>query len=79
VLTDTAVMMADGRNTVRGIDILRHQPDLLGAVASPATMSRALAEIDPAARQHMDTARAQVRAGCGTSSWPGTDASRRPG
>src|SRR6266705_3210504 len=62
VLTDTAVMMADGGNTVRGIDVLRHQRDLLGEVASPATVSRALAEVDPATLQRMDTARAQVRA-----------------
>jgi hypothetical protein len=62
VLADTAVMMADGANTVRGIDILRHQPDLLGQVASPATLSRTLAEIDPATLQRLDTARAAVRA-----------------
>src|SRR6266571_869620 len=79
VLADTAVMMADGGNTVRGIDVLRHQRDLLGEVASPATVSRALAEVDPATLQRMDTARAQVRARCGTSSLPGTGASRRPG
>src|SRR4051794_11869326 len=30
VLTDAAVMMADGGNTIRGIDVLRHQNDLLG-------------------------------------------------
>src|SRR6266581_4547044 len=46
VLTDTAVKMADGGNTVRGIDVLRHQRDLLGEVASPATLSRALGEVD---------------------------------
>jgi hypothetical protein len=74
VLTDTAVMMAGGGNTVRGIDVLRHQRDLLGEVASPATVSRALAEVDPATvsralaevdpatLERMDAARAQVRA-----------------
>jgi len=62
VLTDTAVMMADGGNTVRGIDVLRYQRDLLGEVASPATVSRALAEIDPATLDRIDAARAQVRA-----------------
>jgi len=30
-------MMADGGNTIRGIDVLRHHHDLLGAVASPPT------------------------------------------
>lgn len=62
VLADTAVMMADGGNTVRGIDVLRHQRDLLGEVASPATVSRALAEVDQQALDRMDAARAQVRA-----------------
>jgi hypothetical protein len=62
VLTDLAVMMADGGNTVRGIDVLRHQRDLLGEVASAATVSRALAEVDPATLQRMDAARARVRA-----------------
>jgi hypothetical protein len=62
VLTDTAVMMADGGNTVRGIDVLRHQRDLLGEVASAATVSRALAEVDQQGLQRMDAARAQVRA-----------------
>jgi len=62
VLSDTAVMMADGGNTVRGIDVLGHQRDLFGEVASPATVSRALAEVDPATLDRMDAARAQVRA-----------------
>ena len=62
VLTDAAVMMADGGNTIRGIDVLRHQQDLLGAVASPPTLSRALAEIDDAGLERLDAARAQVRA-----------------
>jgi hypothetical protein len=62
VLTDTAVMMAAGGNTVRGIDVLRHQRDLLGEVASPATVSRALAEVGPATLEQLDAARAQVRA-----------------
>lgn len=62
VLTDTAVMMADGGNTIRGIDILRHQPDLLGEVASPATLSRALGEVDQASLDSVDAARAGVRA-----------------
>lgn len=62
VLADAAVMMADGGNTVRGIDVLRHQPDLLGEVASPATLSRALGEVDQAALHRVDAARAAVRA-----------------
>jgi hypothetical protein len=62
VLTDTAVMMADGGNTIRGIDVLRHQRDLFGEVASPATVSRALAEVDQQTLDRIDAARAQVRA-----------------
>jgi hypothetical protein len=62
VLTDTALMMADGGNTVRGIDVLRHQRDLLGEVASAATVSRALAEVDQQTLERIDAARAQVRA-----------------
>jgi hypothetical protein len=54
VLADAAVMMADGGNTVRGIDVLRHQPDLLGEVASPATLSRALGEVDQASLDRVD-------------------------
>jgi hypothetical protein len=62
VLTDAAVMMADGGNTVRGIDVLRHHSDLLGEVASAATLSRALGEIDQTALDRTDAARARVRA-----------------
>jgi hypothetical protein len=62
VLADAAVMMADGGNTVRGIDVLRHQRDLLGEVASPATLSRALGEVDQQTLDRVDTARAAVRA-----------------
>lgn len=61
VATDIAVMMADGGNTIRGIDVLRHQNDLLGQVASPATVSRALDEIDQPALERIDAARAEVR------------------
>ena len=62
VLVDTAVMMADGGNTLRAIDVLRHQEDLLGEVASPATLCRALGELDAACLEDLDAARARVRA-----------------
>jgi DDE family transposase len=62
VLADAAVMMADGGNTVRGIDVLRHQSGLLGEVASPPTLSRALGEVDQQALDRVDAARAAVRA-----------------
>jgi hypothetical protein len=62
VLADAAVMMANGANTVRGIDVLRHQCDLLGQVASPPTLSRALGELDQAGLERIDATRAAVRA-----------------
>ncbi len=62
VLVDAAVMMADGGNTIRGIDVLRHHHDLLGVVASAPTLSRGLAEIDQAGLDLLDNARAKVRA-----------------
>ena len=61
VVTDTAVMMASGGNTMRAIDILRHAEDLLGAVASPATVCRTLDELDAAALDRIEAARAIVR------------------
>jgi len=61
VLVDAAVMMADGGNTLRAIDVLRHHSDLLGEVASPATLCRALGEIDAACLDDLDAARARVR------------------
>jgi hypothetical protein len=62
VLADVAVMMAGGGNTVRGIDVLRHQPDLFGQVASAATVSRTLGEVDQPTLERIDAARASVRA-----------------
>src|SRR5262245_29142638 len=54
-------MMADGGNTLRAIDVLRHQSDLLGEVASPATLCRTLGDIDAACLTDLDAARARVR------------------
>jgi hypothetical protein len=62
VLVDAAVMMADGGNTLRAIDVLRHQEDLLGEVASPATLCRTLGELDAACLEDLDATRARVRA-----------------
>src|SRR6266571_624733 len=76
VLADTAVMMADGGNTVRGIDVLRHQRDLLGEVASPATLSRALGEVD---QQALARIRWRSCATTPTSAWPTSCAPAPPG
>jgi hypothetical protein len=51
---------------VCGIDVLRHQRDLLGEVLSPSTLSRVLGEVDHAALNRIDAARAAVRPGSGT-------------
>jgi hypothetical protein len=37
VLADVAVMLADGGEAIADIDVLRHQSQVLGAVASPPT------------------------------------------
>ncbi|MGH3846300.1 MAG: transposase, partial [Pseudonocardiaceae bacterium] len=47
VLTDLAVMIADGGTTISAIDTLRHQEELFGPVASDTTVWRALEEITP--------------------------------
>ena len=43
VLVDVAVMIADGGEAIADIDVLGHQAPVLGRVASPATLWRALA------------------------------------
>jgi Transposase DDE domain group 1 len=62
VLTDMAVMIAGGGEAICDIDVLRHQRDVFGSVASPATAWRALDEIDPAAVARIGRARGRARA-----------------
>ncbi len=62
VLTDLAVMIADGGTTISAIDTLRHQEELFGPVASDTTVWRALEEITPARLGEIAAARARVRA-----------------
>jgi hypothetical protein len=47
VLTDVAVMLADGGEAIADIDVLRHQGSVLGRVASAPTVWRALDEVTP--------------------------------
>ena len=61
VLTDVAVMLADGGEAIADIDVLRHQAGVLGPVASPPTVWRALAEVTPARRKRIAAARARVK------------------
>ena len=61
VVTDLAVMIADGGEAIADIDVLRHQSPLLGPVASAPTVWRTLDELSPARLARIDNARARVR------------------
>lgn len=61
ILTDLAVMIADGGETISGLAALRDQPDLFGTVASNPTAWRALEAIDDEALARIRAARAQTR------------------
>ncbi len=45
VLVDVAVLLADGGEAISDIDVLRHQAQVLGPVASAPTVWRALDEL----------------------------------
>jgi hypothetical protein len=62
VLVDLGVMIACGGEAICDIDVLRHQGEVFGAVASPATCWRALDEIDEVRLRRIGKARARVRA-----------------
>jgi Transposase DDE domain group 1 len=47
VLTDLAVLLADGGRSISDLAVLRDQPTLFGSVASTATAWRVLDRIDP--------------------------------
>lgn len=61
VLTDVAVMLADGGEAIADIDVLRHQAGVLGPVASPPTVWRALDEVTPGQLKKLQAARARTR------------------
>ncbi len=61
VLTDVAVMLADGGEAIADIDVLRHQSPVLGPVASAPKVWRVLAELTPARLRRIEAARARVR------------------
>ena len=61
VLTDVAVLLADGGEAISDIDVLRHQGQVLGPVASAPTVWRALDEVTDARRRKIHRARAGVR------------------
>jgi hypothetical protein len=62
VLVDLAVLIADGGEAIADIDVLRHQQEVFGPVASDTTVWRALDEIGAAQVRRIATARATVRA-----------------
>jgi hypothetical protein len=62
VLVDLAVMIADGGEAISDIDVLRHQHEVFGAVASDTTVWRALDEIGAVQLRRIAKARANVRA-----------------
>lgn len=61
VLVDVAVMLADGGEAIGDINVLRHQEQVLGPVASAPTVWRALDELTPGALQRIQVARARTR------------------
>jgi hypothetical protein len=61
VLVDVAVMLADGGEAIGDINVLRHQGQVLGPVASAPTVWRALDELTPAALKRIQVARARTR------------------
>lgn len=62
VLSDLAVVVADGATAISDLRVLADQPELFGAVASVPTAWRALAAVDEAALARIAAARAQARA-----------------
>jgi hypothetical protein len=61
VLTDLAVLLADGGETMSDLAALRHQRGLFGCVASTATAWRVLDGVDRAGLDGLKQARAQAR------------------
>lgn len=61
VLTDVAVLLADGGQTITDLAGLRHQRGLFGPVASTATAWRVLDSVDDTVLGELKRARAQAR------------------
>lgn len=61
VLADIAVLIADGGEAIADIDVLRHQSEVLGPVASPPTVWRTLDEVTPGRLKKIAIARARTR------------------
>jgi len=61
-MVDVAVLIAGGGEAIADIDVLRHQGEVLGSVASAQTVWRTSSEMTPAAMKRIEKARARVRA-----------------
>lgn len=61
MLVDLAVLIADGGEAISDIEVMRHQDQVLGPVASAPTVWRTLDEITPDAAKRIATARARTR------------------
>jgi Transposase DDE domain group 1 len=61
VWLDVATMLTAGGEVIADIDTLRYQRGVLGPVASPPTVWRALDEMTPAALKRVEKARARIR------------------
>jgi hypothetical protein len=61
VLTDLAVLLADGGRSISDLAVLRDQPVLFGPVASSATAWRVLDKVDSAMLNRLRAARALAR------------------
>lgn len=79
VLADVAVMIAGGGEAIADIDVLRHQADVLGPVASPPTVWRALDEVTPSRLKRIQAARARARRHVWAQFPAGVPASRAAG
>jgi hypothetical protein len=62
VLVDLAVLIADGGEAICDIDVLRHQSEVFGPVASDTTVWRCLDEIGAGQLRRIAAARAKARA-----------------
>ena len=69
VLTDLAVLLADGGEAITDLAVLRHQPGLFGPVASTATAWRVLDAVD-------DSRSGRAEAGSGGGAGTGLAAAR---
>jgi len=76
VLVDVAVLIAGGGEAIADINVLRHQRQVLGSVASAPTVWRALDEVTPTAMRRIERARAKVRAHVWSQIPPGLPASK---